>query len=186
MTEFKFKKKPIVNYVDNAKFYEEISVYHYAHKEAKANGTELPRISNYLGHCIKEIATNLAKRPNFSGYSYVDEMISDAIENCLMYLYSFNPEKSTNPFSYYTQACYFAFLRRIDFEKKQSYIKYKAIENSAIMNNLVDISSDDKIHYQEYLSVMDMDKLASLNEKYGPKPRKKSKKTLEGLIDGDE
>jgi hypothetical protein len=182
------KKRTPVNYVDNAKFYEEISKYHYAYKEAKANDMPLPRISNYLGLCISEIAHGLARKPNFSGYSYKSEMISDAIENCLAYLHSFNPEKSTNPFAYYTQTCYYAFIRRIDAEKKQSYVKYKSMEDHMLFNNINEMSADDQGFYQSVMSEMEMDKLASLEEKYGQKkkPAKKKKPVgVEKFIEND-
>jgi hypothetical protein len=70
----------------------------------------------------------LSQKPNFANYPFKEEMIGDGIENCLMYAHNFNPRKSKNPFSYFTQIIYFAFLRRIEKEKKQAYVKLKMTE----------------------------------------------------------
>jgi DNA-directed RNA polymerase specialized sigma24 family protein len=94
--------------------------------DAENAGEELPRVPNYIGTCIYQIATRLATKPNFSGYSYKEDMISDGIENCLLYIGNFNPEKSKNPFAYFTQIIWYAFLRRIAKEKKQMYIRFKS------------------------------------------------------------
>ena len=83
----------------------------------------IPPVTNYIGECFLKIATHLSYRPNFINYTYRDEMISDGIENCLQYVKNFNPEKSSNPFAYFTQIIYYAFLRRIQKEKKQTHVK---------------------------------------------------------------
>jgi len=131
------KKKQPVHYVDNKLFFTVMLKFHSGCEEARNAGIELPRIPNYVGECIMKIATRLATRPNFVGYSYKDEMVSDGIENCLTYIHNFNPEKSSNPFAYFTQIIYYAFLRRIQKEKKQQYIKHKIFENAMITNTLV-------------------------------------------------
>ena len=84
------------------------------------------------------IAQRLATRPNFSGYMYKEEMISDGIENCLQYIHNFNPEKSQNPFAYFTQIIWYAFLRRISKEKKQMYIKFKASQRQMLDSEVFD------------------------------------------------
>ena len=101
-------------------------------KDAAEQGKDKPTIPNYVGHCILLIANRLSLKPNFVNYSYREEMISDGIENCISYFDNFDPEKSTNPFAYFTQIIYFAFLRRIQREKKQLYIKHKSYENSML------------------------------------------------------
>lgn len=114
------------NYVNNKDLYEALIAYKGLIKEAEDSGDEIPRVPDYIGKCIYQIATRLATKPNFSGYSYKDDMISDGIENCLQYINNFNPEKSQNPFAYFTQIIWFAFLRRIQKEKKQMYIRFKS------------------------------------------------------------
>lgn len=118
-------KRQTRNYVNNKQLHEVLKEFVAARKIAEKGGEELPRIPNYVGECISLIATRLATKPNFSGYSYVDEMISDGIENCIMYIHNFNPEKSNNPFGYITLIIHHAFLRRIEKEQKHSYVRHK-------------------------------------------------------------
>jgi len=89
-----------------------------------------PKIPNYLGECFLKIATHLSYKPNFVNYMFRDDMISDGIENCVQYIHNFDPEKSNNPFAYFTQIIHYAFLRRIQKEKKQLEIKTKIIERT--------------------------------------------------------
>jgi DNA-directed RNA polymerase specialized sigma subunit len=129
------KKK---NYVNNKDLLDALITYRIACKEAEECGEKTPRVPEYIGSCILMIATRIATRPNFSGYSYKDEMISDGIENCLQYIHNFDPEKSQNPFAYFTQIIWYAFLRRIQKEKKQMYIKFKASQNMMTESDLMD------------------------------------------------
>lgn len=119
------------HYVNNAQMLEYIKDYREKLLAARADSTETPRIPEYLGECVLKIATGLSRKSNFINYSYKDDMILDGIENCIQCMHSFDPEKSSNPFSYFTQVIYFAFLRRIAKEKKQSYIKGKLIQDMA-------------------------------------------------------
>ena len=117
------------HYVDNEKFLVVMSDYREKYLQAKDNDTELPVIPDYAGECFLKIAERLSHRPNFINYAFREEMVSDGIENSVMYASNFNPEKSTNPFAYFTQIIYYAFIRRIQKEKKQLYIKYKTMQN---------------------------------------------------------
>ena len=120
-------------YVKNADFLEALIKYREAFEKAKESNQEEPPIPNYIGECFFKIAEHLSRKPNFISYSFRDEMISDGIENCLMYFRNFDPDKSKNPFAYFTQIIYYAFLRRITKEKKQLYVKYKATEQMGII-----------------------------------------------------
>ena len=100
--------------------------------EAAAAGEEQPIVPNYIGECFVKIATHLSYKANFINYTFKDDMISDGIENCLTAVAKFDPSKSTNPFAYYTQVIYFAFIRRIQKEKKQQETKYELIRNMDI------------------------------------------------------
>lgn len=124
--------KTQAHYVNNKDFTAAVSEYAIAVKEAKESDGTPPQMSEYIGECIYKIATRLSTRPNFINYTYRDEMICDAIENCIQYLGNFNVEKSNNAFAYVTQICYYAFLRRIQKEKKQVYIKQQAIDATSI------------------------------------------------------
>jgi hypothetical protein len=116
------------HYIDNVKFLKEILEYKKTVRKAEKEGLDKPGVNNYIGQCFLDIAENLAKKPNFANYHFKDEMISDAVENCIMYTNNFNPKKSKNPFAFFTQIIFFAFLRRIQKEKKQLYIKMKQFE----------------------------------------------------------
>ena len=120
------KKK---NYVNNPDFLQALVDYKKACKEAEDSGDKTPQVPEYIGKCIMLISQRLATKPNFSGYTFKEEMVSDGIENCLQYIHNFDPEKSSNPFAYFTQIIWYAFLRRIQKEKKQTYIKFKASQN---------------------------------------------------------
>jgi hypothetical protein len=124
------KKK--THYVDNEKFYNEIVEYKKNCKIAEKEGREKPMLSEYIGKCIFLIAENLAHKPRFMNYSYVDEMKSDAIENCFMYFDNFDSDKYKNPFAYFTQIIYYAFHRRINKEERNRYIMYKKFQENVL------------------------------------------------------
>ena len=123
-------KKRSEHYVNNKELLDAMVQYRANVARAKENGTDPPPISNYLGDCFLKIATHLSYKPNFVNYMFREDMICDGIENCLQYIDNFNPEKSSNPFAYFTQIIYYAFLRRIQKEKKQMEIKNKILERS--------------------------------------------------------
>lgn len=106
-------KKVTKNYVNNADLLNALILYKKVCKEAEDSGDPLPKVPDYIGQCIMQIATRLATKPNFYNYSYKEDMIMDGIENCLLYINNFDPEKSSNPFAYFTQIIWYAFLRRI-------------------------------------------------------------------------
>ena len=118
------------HYIHNDKFFAEMSKWKDQVIEAEEQGERRPPVTEYIGECFLKISEKLSHRPNFVNYPYREEMVSDGIENCLMYAHNFNPEKSKNPFSYFTQMIYYAFLRRIEREKKQSYVKFKLMEEN--------------------------------------------------------
>jgi len=118
----------MAQYVNNADFLQALKDYKLQVKEAADRGEDKPILSNYIGECILKIATHLSYKPNFINYTYRDDMILDGIENCIEYIDNFDPDKGSNPFAYFTQIIYFAFLRRIQKEKKHSYIKHKLIQ----------------------------------------------------------
>ena len=129
------------HYVDNEKFLVVMTAYRNAYLDGKENGEiQKPMIPDYAGECFLKIAERLSHRPNFINYAFREEMVSDGIENCVMYASNFNPEKSSNPFAYFTQITYYAFLRRIEKEKKQLYIKYKTMDEFSSLEDNSDMS----------------------------------------------
>ena len=144
------KKK---NYVNNKDLLAALIEYKSKCVEAEESGEKNPQVPDYIGKCIMLIAQRLSTRPNFSGYMYKEEMVSDGIENCLQYIHNFNPEKSKNPFAYFTQITYYAFIRRIQKEKRQMETKFKYIKSLDIEQILND-SADGTEHSNDYLSYM--------------------------------
>lgn len=132
----KKKQKSVHHYVDNKKFFTAMIEFQARVKTAKETGKARPQIPNYIGECFMKIAQHLSWKPNFINYTYRDDMISDGVENCIKYIDNFNQEKTNNPFAYFTQIIYYAFLRRIQREKTQVYIKYKMFEQHDISEAL--------------------------------------------------
>ena len=124
------RTKKSEHYVNNREFLDAIVVYRMQCAEAEEKGEPRPRITNYLGSCFLKIATHLSYKPNFVNYMFREDMICDGIENCVQYIKNFDPAKSSNPFAYFTQIIHYAFLRRIQKEKKQLDIKTKIIERT--------------------------------------------------------
>jgi len=169
------------HYVDNEKFLVVMTDYREKYLQAKDEEEELPIIPDYAGECFLKIAERLSHRPNFINYAFREEMVSDGIENSVMYASNFNPEKSTNPFAYFTQIIYFAFLRRIEKEKKQLYIKYKTMEEYSSLEDHVDMGEMGQSETQAVssgASPLTVDKRASIQEfifAFEEKKRKKKK-----------
>jgi len=136
------------HYINNADFLQALVQYKQDCATAKKENKSEPPIPNYIGECFMKIAEGLSHKPNFINYTYRDEMISDGIENCLMYFNNFDPNKSKNPFAYFTQIIYYAFLRRIQKEKKQTYVKYKATEQMGIFDEFEMYEAEDGMFKQ--------------------------------------
>jgi hypothetical protein len=137
------KQKKKVQYVNNQKFFDEIVIYRKKLQEARDAGLEDPRIPNYIGECIWKIAEKLSTKPCFMNYSFRDEMVSDGIENCILYFKDFDPEKGQNPFAYFTQVIYYAFLRRISKEEKNRYTMYKHFQESMLHSHDIGVFVDE-------------------------------------------
>jgi DNA-directed RNA polymerase specialized sigma subunit len=186
------------HYVDNQQFLEEMKKFRTQVLEAKEKNAERPLVPNYIGTCLFKIATHLARKPNFANYTFKDDMISDGVENCLLYIDNFDPEKSQNPFAYFTQIIYYAFLRRIQKEKKHLYIKYKSMQNEVI-NSLIENNGEDLVmshlngalhdSYSEEF-IRDFIETFETNKKNKvvkqPKTQKKKSNSLETFLETDD
>jgi len=148
------KRKRSEHYVNNKEFLAALIAYRESVDLAKLRGEPKPRITNYLGECFLKIATHLSFKPNFVNYMFKDDMICDGIENCVQYIHNFNPEKSQNPFAYFTQIIHYAFLRRIQKEKKQLEIKNKILERTGF-DQVFNDNSIDGSNYSDYNSIKD-------------------------------
>lgn len=167
----------MAHYVNNADFLAAIKEYKQKVVDAEESGSPKPQVSNYIGECILKIATHLSYKPNFINYSYKDDMILDGIENCIQYIDNFDPSKSSNPFAYFTQIIYYAFLRRIAKEKKQSYIKNKLIKDMPFEAFEIQEQDEDGHFHNAYLDFMQTNSLDSGEEFFERKAAKKKKKT---------
>ena len=149
------KRKRSIHYVNNKEFLAALIAYKSEVADAELLEKPKPRITNYLGECFLKIATHLSFKPNFVNYIFKDDMISDGIENCVQYIHNFNPEKSQNPFAYFTQIIHYAFLRRIQKEKKQLEIKNKIIEKNGYEEVFHDDSLTEGGNFSDYNSIKD-------------------------------
>ena len=147
-------RKRSEHYVNNKEFLAAIIAYKDQIALAEARGEAKPVIPRYIGECFLKIANHLSYKPNFVNYMFKDDMICDGIENCVRYIHNFNPEKSKNPFAYFTQIIYYAFLRRISQEKKQLEIKNKILEKSNF-DEVFDSNDLDSANYSDYNSIKD-------------------------------
>ena len=177
------------HYVDNQKFLEDILEYKDKVKYAADNGLEKPRVSEYCGKCIWLITEGLARKPRFMNYSFIDEMKSDALENCFLYFDNFNPEISQNPFAYFTQIIYYAFHRRISKEEKNRYIMYKKFQESVLdtpdASLMVDCDDNHLISTMMYDNLNEFIKNFESREKAKKEKRKLAKEGLEKFVGDD-
>ena len=143
------------NFIDNKEFYAAMKDYISAIELAKERGEPKPRIPRYIGKCFLDIAEHLSTRPNFSNYMYRQDMVMDAVENCVVCCNRFDPTKSSNPFSYFTQVCWYAFIRRIGKEKKQIEICDKLISKSGFEEFFVGDSLGSSSDYNSIKDAVD-------------------------------
>lgn len=177
----KSQKKKRAHYVDNQKFYQEIVAYRKALMDARDAGLEEPRIPNYIGECIVKIAEKLSTKPCFMNYSYRDEMVSDGIENCILYFKDYNPDYNRsgnpnyvpNPFAYFTQVIYYAFLRRISKEEKNRYTIYKSFQEMMTTNDIGHLTDSDDKHL---LPMQMYDNINTFMSKFERKEEEKKEK----------
>ena len=149
------KRKRSEHYVNNKEFLAALIAYREDREIAEAKGLPRPIIPRYIGECFLKIATHLSFKPNFVNYMFKDDMVCDGIENCVQYIHNFNPEKSQNPFAYFTQIIHYAFLRRIQREKRQLEIKNKILEKSGYSEVFDDNNTLDGSNYSDYNSIKD-------------------------------
>lgn len=140
------------NYINNKTLYGAMIHYKNDVQDAIEHDADKPIVPKYIGESIILICSNLAKKPNFSGYTYKHDMISDGIMDCIAAVDKFDPDKTNNPFAYFTQIAWNAFLRRIQKEKKQTYIKHKNFENSYLMSDIMEEIGGSQLKANEYSS----------------------------------
>ena len=148
------RRKRSEHYVNNKEFLSALEIYFASVERAALEDKPKPQIPRYIGECFLKIANHLSYKPNFVNYMFKEDMISDGIENCVQYIHNFNPEKSQNPFAYFTQIIHYAFLRRIQKEKKQLEIKNKILEKTGYEQVFERDTLDDS-NYSDYNQIKD-------------------------------
>jgi hypothetical protein len=174
--EIEDEVKTLRHYIDNEKFCKSMTEWKKKVNKAEAVGEKRPPVTNYIAESFLKIAEHLSHRPNFINYPFREDMIGDGVENCLLYAHNFDPAKSSNPFSYFTQIIYYAFLRRIEKEKKQAFIKYKCLQMADMDGKFTNwLKKNTDGSYSEFIQ-----KTFSLTEsdleKMEPKEKKKRKR----------
>ena len=139
-------RKKSIHYVNNAQFSQAVVDYVGKLEECRKEEINLPKVPDYIAQCFLRIAEGLSHKANFIRYTYREEMVMDAVENCLKAISNYNLEAATrtgkpNAFAYFTQITWFAFLRRITKEKKQQEIKLKYLTKSGI-ENFIDVGDE--------------------------------------------
>lgn len=170
----KLKPKERPHYVSNKDLYQAYIDWYKEILEV-SDGEDIPQMPRYIAESIMKICTKLSYRPNFINYSYRDEMVSDAIENCIKTARNFNPAKSDNPFSFITTIAFNAFLRRIEMEKKQSYVKGRLLEELPI-EDLMNIDDHDDDTAQMHRQFVDYLRENNYMVHESPADRKKRKR----------
>ena len=168
-TSIMTKRKRSEHYVNNKEFLAALTKYRedveisfirkYGReptREDRSKGWDTKsQIPRYIGECFLKIANHLSFKPNFVNYMFKEDMISDGIENCVQYIHNFDPEKSQNPFAYFTQIIHYAFLRRIQKEKRQLEIKNKILERSEYSEVFTDDNTVEGGNYSDFNSIKD-------------------------------
>ena len=149
------KRKRSEHYVNNKEFLAALITYRENVEIARLQDKTKPVIPRYIGECFLKIANHLSFKPNFVNYMFKEDMISDGIENCVQYIHNFDPEKSKNPFAYFTQIIHYAFLRRIQREKRQLEIKNKIREKAGYQEVFDDSNQIDGTTHSDYNSIKD-------------------------------
>jgi hypothetical protein len=173
----------MANYVDNVKFYEAMKDYIYECRECRSKNTQIPRVTEYIGSCILLIAQNLSKKPRWVRYPFREEMINDSVLNCLTYIENYDPDRFTNPFSYFTQVVHFAFIRYTEKERSELYTKLAVSEHMDVF----DLTSDTQTHDVQSYDVSLGESEDAYNTKmefmknFQEQQREKSKKRREKL-----
>ena len=182
--EIEDEVKTLRHYIDNTKFCHAMTEWKKIVKEAEECGDDRPPVTSYIAESFLKIAEHLSHRPNFINYPFREDMIGDGVENCLLYAHNFDPDKSSNPFSDFTQIIYYAFLRRIAKEKKQLYVKYKATEQFGILDEN-EMFEDENGNLQQFELYDNISEFIQTYEETKKAKKKKKVKGLDNFIEKD-
>lgn len=161
-------------YVDNDKLVEALMQHKKNCRVAKRKKLPEPLLTNFIGECFLKIAEGFSHKYQYNNYPHVDEMKSDAVENCLLYFRNFDSKISKSAFAYFTQITYYAFLRRIQKEKKQLYARYKLTQQMGILDEqeLLELEDGTQMQFELYSNI------SEFIEKYEEARKKKKEKLV--------
>ena len=176
--------KPPRHYIDDDHLTSILSEWKDRYDAAMSQGMERPQLPEAVGEAICDMAEAMGKRHNFNGYSYLDEMKSDAILYCVKYIHNFNPKKKSekkgkvSAFGYINMIIWRCFTHRIEYEKQQQYLKYKSFQLLGGMDafqdeDMTDVAGDGVPIDIGVLGQDFMSKIAEYEEKYGLDKQKK-------------
>lgn len=169
-------KKSQQFYIDNIEFYTACVERKKAVSKAKKEGVQKPQLTKYLGECLLKIASKMSESSHFRNYPFREDMIMDGVENCVQYFDNFDPAKSKNPFAYYSQICYFSFLRKIGKERDYLYNSYQLGKNAKFVAVDPFVGKDDTFE-PEYETKPDTTMMQDFVEKYETGKRKAKAKS---------
>lgn len=186
-------RKKSIHYVNNSDFSTAVVEYVERVEKARKEDTKIPTVPDYIAQCFLRIAEGLSHKANFIRYTYREEMVMDAVENCLKAIGNYNLEAATrtgkpNAFAYFTQITWYAFLRRITKEKKQQEIKIKYLTKSGI-DSFIDTgseaaASDTATHFVDTLRDR-IQRVRSTDEEIKEIVKKERKKRKVKIADSD-
>ena len=186
-------KRQSIHYVNNADFSAAVVEYVKEVRKAKAKNEQLPIVTDYIAECFLKIAEGLSHKSNFIRYTYREEMVMDAVENCLKAIENYNLETATrtgkpNAFAYFTQITWYAFLRRIAKEKKQQDVKLKYLTSSGI-ETFIEVEGDTLANNvaQQFVDVLKdrIDKVKATDSVVKELVKKEKRKKREMKADSD-
>jgi hypothetical protein len=173
------------DYVSNQDLLDALIGYKQKKEDAENIGRKKPKIPDFIGECILKIASRLSYRPNFANYPYREEMVSDAVLNCVTYIDNFDPEKSSSPFGYLTQICWFSFVRIINKEKREKYTQYKYAEqqnDKDFHHWFNETYAGIDIGRRDFFGLTDLD-MTRFDEMLTPKKAKRTRKFKKPTLD---
>jgi DNA-directed RNA polymerase specialized sigma24 family protein len=164
-------------YVDNASLLKALVAWQAQIKENEKLKLPRPQLPDYVAECMVKMATRLSQKAGFVNYTYREDMCGDALESCLRYVHNFNAEKSSNAFAYITQIIHNAFIRRIQKEQKQLYVKMRIVDEAEFINSYERQGHDKGTYNNSYVTYLQENMGDVINKFESWKEAKKTKAT---------
>ena len=179
------------HYVDNRQLYEALVTWQKETRKALRKKLPKPPLPDFVAECMMKMANRLSQKAGFVNYTYREDMVGDALESCLRYIHNFNPAKSTNAFAYITQIIHNAFIRRIQKEQKQLYVKMRIVDQADFADSYEKQTGDDAHYNNNYVTYLQENKGDVISKFENWKESKKTKanakkKKKAGLFEEDE